>query len=141
MKVGAVSPPTNEGKRTMKIKLGFYAVIALLIIFVGIPAIENIGGGFQKDFSNMTEPNKIMNMNIDPNASNMELFVKMTPKGSEAIAKEVNGIGFFIESVLTIVIILLICAGAFAFFNYRAKVKQENEYQRRYGRSRYNNKW
>ncbi|WP_141505072.1 hypothetical protein [Paenibacillus luteus] len=123
----------------MKIKLGFYAVIALLFIFVGIPAIENIGGGFQKDVSNMSDPNKLMNMNINPNASGMELFVKMTPKGSEAISKEIDGIGSFMESLLTIVIILIICASAFAFFNYRAKVKEENG--RRYGRSRYNDRW
>jgi large-conductance mechanosensitive channel len=129
-----------------KVKLAFYAVIALLVICIGIPAVKNIGDGFQKDYSSMMDPNKIMNMQIDPNASGMETFVRMTPNGSKAIVKEVDAFGSFLDGVMTFILVALIFAGVIAYLHFRNKAKEEAKFRSQYGSrygssSRYGSRW
>lgn len=121
-----------------KAKLAFYGFLALLLFGVGLPALKNIGDGFQKDMSGMMDPNKMMNMQIDPNASTMETFVRMTPNGSKAIVEEANGFNSFIEGVFTFILVAAVVVGILVYMNYRAKAKHEAKYRDRFGSSRYN---
>ncbi|MGG2201892.1 hypothetical protein [Paenibacillus validus] len=109
-------------------KLYFYGIIALIVIFVGIPALQSIGDGYSKDMTNMMDVDRMMNMNINPDAAPLETFVRMTPNGSKALVTEVDS---FFDGVMTFFMILLVIAGVIGFLYIRHKMKEDEERERR----------
>lgn len=125
----------------MKAKLIFYGILLVLFLTVGLPAIKSIGDGYSKDMENMMNPDRMMNFNINPNASSFETMVRMTPNGSQAIADKMAGVERFFDGLLTFIFFVAVFIGVIAFVHFRNKAKEEAERERRmksiYNSSRY----
>lgn len=124
----------------LKAKLLLFGVIALLVILIGIPALQNIGDGYQKDYANLLNPDQVMNLNINPNTSSIQTIVGLTPNGTKAIGQEMNGFSNFLDGVMKFFLVVLVFVGVLMYMHFRGKAKEEKEFQARYG-SRYGNRY
>lgn len=114
----------------LKTKLVLYGVIALLVILIGIPALQNIGEGYRKDYSNLLDPNQVMNLNINPNASEIETIVGLTPNGTKAIGEEMNGLSNFFDGLAKFILVILVFAGVLVYLHIRGN-GNSNHYRNR----------
>lgn len=121
----------------MKAKLIMMCVgVVLFLVFV-LPGLMNIGQGYNKDLNDLTNIDKMQSRTIDPEHP----FIGMTPNGSKAVVKEIDGVNAFFDGVAQFFLMLMLIGAAIFVYYIIQKSKDEEkkrqEWDRRYGKGSY----
>ena len=108
----------------------------IVVMFIVIPKIEIVGGAYNEDVRNLMSMESASNVNVNPDASSLETFVRMTPNGSKALVRETNN---FLNGMFTFFAIVLligvVTAGLLFYKQFKEEEERRERFESKFGRS------